>query len=256
MKKSALRNFFEGAKVSVEKNAPAILVGLTILSGGTAVVLAVKDTPKALKRIEDKKQELGVDKLTVMETVKATWTCYIPTACAFACTVGCAIGSHSIHAKRHAALAAAYKISEAALVEYRDKVVETIGEKKEQTVRDKIAQDQIDKTPLVPEEVKITGRGGSLFLDPLTNTYFISDKQVLHAAENKLNKKMMQSICGSVSLNEFYVEIGLDTIDDSIGYNLGWNTDHQIDLDIRPGESSDERPCFVVKHHNPPKYDY
>lgn len=256
MNKSDVSKFFNGVKASIGENAPAILIGLAILSGGTAVILAVKDTPKALKRIEEKKQETGVDKLTPLETVKTTWPCYVPTALAFTFAAGCAIGSQSIHAKRHAALATAYKISETALVEYRDKVVETIGEKKEQTVRDKVAQEQINKTPFVPEEVKITGKGSSLFLDPLSNTYFISDKQVLHAAENKLNKKMMQSICGSVSLNDFYVEIGLEPVDESVGYNLGWNADHQIDLDIRPGESNDERPCFVVKHYNPPKYGY
>lgn len=256
MNKSDVSRFFNNAKVSMEKNAPAILIGLAILGGGTAVVLAVKDTPKALKRIDEKKQEIGTDKLTVLETVKATWPCYVPTALAFTFAAGCAIGSQSIHAKRHAALATAYKISETALVEYRDKVVETIGEKKEQTVRDKVAQEQINKTPLVPEEVVYTGKGSSLFHDPLSKRYFISDKQVLHAAENKLNKKMMQSVCGSTSLNDFYVEIGLEPVDDSVGYTLGWNTDNQIDLDIRPGESKDERPCFVLGHYNPPKYGY
>ena len=256
MNKSDVSKFFKCAKVSMEKNAPAILIGLAILSGGTAVVLAVKDTPKALKRIEEKKQEVGVDKLPPLEVVKATWPCYIPTALAFTFAAGCAIGSQSIHAKRHAALATAYKISETALVEYRDKVVETIGEKKEQTVRDKVAQEQINKTPFAPEKVVNTGKGSSLFLDPLSERYFISDKQILHAAENKLNKKMMQSICGTVSLNDFFVEIGLEPVDESVGYTLGWNADYQIDLDIRPGESDDERPCFVVKHYNPPKYGY
>ena len=256
MNKSDISKFFNSAKVSMEKNAPAILIGLAILSGGTAIVLAVKDTPKALKRIDEKKQEIGVDKLTVLETVKTTWPCYVPTALAFTFAAGCAIGSQSIHAKRHAALATAYKISETALVEYRDKVVETIGEKKEQTVRDKVAQEQINKTPLVPEEVIYTGTGSSLFLDPLTRRYFISDKQMLHAAENKINKRMMQGFCGSASLNDFFSEIGLEPVDDSVGYSLGWNAEYQIDLDIRPGESDDERPCFVIRHHNPPKYGY
>lgn len=256
MNKTDIRKFFNGAKVSMEKNAPAILIGLAILGGGTAVVLAVKDTPKALRRIEDKKRETGVDKLPPLEVAKVTWPCYVPTALAFTFAAGCAIGSQSIHAKRHAALATAYKISETALVEYRDKVIETIGEKKEQNVRDKVAQEQINKTPFVPEEVAYTGTGTSLFLDPLSKRYFISDKQTLHAAENKLNKRMMQSICGSTSLNDFYTEIGLDPVDDSVGYSLGWNADYQIDLDIRPGESNDERPCFVLRHHNPPKYGY
>ena len=256
MNKLDVSRFFNNAKVSIEKNAPAILIGLSILGCGTAVVLAVKDTPKALKRIDEKKQEMGTDKLTVLETVKTVWPCYVPTVLAFTFSAGCAIGSQSIHAKRHAALATAYKISETALVEYRDKVVETIGEKKEQTVRDKVAQEQINKIPIVPEEVIHTGKGTSLFLDPLSKRYFVSDKQVLHAAENKLNKQMMQSICGSTSLNDFFIEIGLEPVDDSVGYTLGWNADYQIDLDIRPGESNDERPCFVLGHYNPPKYGY
>ena len=256
MNKADVRKFFNSTKATISKHSPAILIGLAIVSGGTAVVLAVKETPKALKRIEEKKQETQVDKLTPLETVKATWPCYIPAAAAFTFAAGCAIGSQSIHVKRNAALATAYKISETALLEYRDKVVETIGEKKEQTVRDKVAQEKIDTIPFVPEDVTHTGKGTSLFLDPLSKRYFVSDKQVLHAAENKLNKKMMQSICGSTSLNEFYTEIGLEPVDDSVGYILGWNAEYQIDLDIRPGESNDERPCFVLGHFNPPKYDY
>lgn len=256
MNKSDVSKFFKGAKVSMEKNAPAILIGLAILSGGTAIVLAVKDTPKALKRIEDKKRETGVDKLTPLETVKVTWPCYVPTALAFTFAAGCAVGSQSIHAKRHAALATAYKISETALVEYRDKVVETIGEKKEQTVRDKVAQEQIDKTPVNQREVIVTGKGTSLCLEPFTKRYFESDIETIRRAENKLNKKMLQSICGSTSLNDFYIEIGLDPVDEAIGYTLGWNADNQIDLDIRPGMTPDERPCLVIGHYNPPKYGY
>jgi hypothetical protein len=80
--------------------------------------------------------------------------------------------------------------------------------------------------------------------------------ETIHRAENKLNKAMMQSICGSTSLNEFYAEIGLDPVDDAIGYSLGWNAEYQIDVDIRPGMAPDGRPCLVIGHYNPPKYGY
>lgn len=254
MNKTDVLKFFNGIGTNLAKNSPAILIGLAVVSGGTAVALAVEATPKALKRIEDKKQELHVDKLTPVETVKTTWTCYIPTALAFTFAAGCAIGSQSIHAKRHAALATAYKISETALIEYRDKVIETVGEKKEQTIRDKVAQEQINKTHVNQREVIITGTGTSLCLDPLSKRYFESDIETIRRAENKLNKSMMQSICGSTSLNEFYTEIGLDTVDDAIGYQLGWNAEYQIDLDIRPGMAPDGRPCLVIGHYNAPKY--
>lgn len=256
MTKADAINFVNSIKAKAGKNSPAILIGLAIMGGASAVALAVEATPKALKRIEAKKQELEVDKLTAWETVKTTWTCYIPAATAFTFATGCAIGSQSIHAKRNAALATAYKISETALHDYRDKVIETIGEKKEEAVRDKVIQDQIDKHPVTQREIHVTGRGKTLFYDPLSDRYFESDKQVIKAAENRLNKAMLQSICGSTSVNEFYIEIGLKPVDASIGETLGWNTDGQIDLDIRPGESDDERPCFVLYHNNPPKYGY
>lgn len=256
MNKADIRKFLNGTKAKISKHSPAILIGLAVVSGGTAIVLAVKETPKALKRIEDKKQEYQVDKLSPWETVKTTWPCYVPSAIAFTFATGCAIGSQSIHAKRNAALAAAYKISETALLEYRDKVIETIGEKKEQTVRDKVAQEQINKNPVKQSEVIVTGKGASLCLEPFTHRYFECDIETIRRAENKLNKKMLQSICGSTSLNDFYVEIGLEPVDEAIGYTLGWNAENQIDLDIRPGMTPDERPCLVIGHYNPPKYDY
>lgn len=254
MNKADLTKFFNSTKTKLSKNAPAILIGLSVVSGGAAIVLAVRETPKALKRIDDAKAEKQVDKLTPMDTVKATWTCYLPAAGAFIFSTACAIGSQSVNAKRNAALAAAYKISETALLEYKDKVVETIGEKKEKTVRDKVAQAQIDKTPVSRSEVIITGKGKSLCFDPLSNRYFESDLESIRRAENKLNRDMLQSINGDTWLNDFYTEIGIDPIDSNIGYQLGWNTDYLIDLDIHTGTSSDERPCFVIGHNNPPRY--
>ena len=256
MNKADVIKFIDGTKAKLSKNAPGILIGLAVVSGGVAVYTAITATPKALKRIEREKSEKQVDKLTPMETMKVTWPYYVPTALSFMFATTCAIGSHSVNAKRNAALAAAYKISETALVEYRDKVIETIGEKKEQTVRDKVAQEQINKNPVTRSEVIITGKGKSLCFDPLTYRYFEGDIEVIRRAENKLNRDMLQSICGSASLNEFYTEIGLDPIDGALGGNLGWSTDYLIELDIRPGMSDDERPCLVIGHLHPPKYGY
>lgn len=117
-------------KTTMAKHSPEILTGFGIIGLGTTVVLAVKATPKALEMIEDKKEEEGVSKLTLVDTVKVAWKPYIPAAISFVATTACFIGANSVHVKRNAALAAAYKLSETALLEYKDQVVETIGEKK------------------------------------------------------------------------------------------------------------------------------
>ena len=130
---------------AVKKHSPEILTGIGVAGMISAVVVAVGATPKALKLIEDKKEQEQKDKLTVKETVKTAWKCYIPTAAVCVASAVCIICANSVSSKRTAAIATAYKLSETAMREYHDKVVEVIGEKKEKTVRDSIAKDKIEK---------------------------------------------------------------------------------------------------------------
>lgn len=235
------------------KHSPAILTafGITGMIGTT--VLAVKATPKALDLIENKKEELDKDGLTVAETVKATWKCYVPAAITCATSAACLIGASSVHTKRNAALATAYKLSESALIEYRDKVVETIGEKKEQSVRDAIAKDHVEKNPVTNNEVIITDRGYTLCYDKLSGRYFYSDIEKIKKAANELNRQMLNDMY--VSLNELYYELGLEGT--KLGEQMGWNIDRGlIDLKFSATVSADDRPCIVLDYRIPPMYGY
>jgi hypothetical protein len=255
MAKADLSKAFNNMRANISKHSPEILTGIGIIGLVTTSVLAVKATPKALKMIEEKKNEEHVDELTPAETVKVAWKPYIPAAITGVTSIACLIGASSVNVKRNAALAAAYKLSETALIEYRDKVVETIGEKKEQAVRDKVAQKQIDDTcPVEIHDVYHTGNGDSLCLDPLSKRLFTSDIEYIRRCENEINRQLIHDICGSASLNEFYDEMGLERTD--VGDILGWSTDHLIKLDIRPGMTKDGKPCLVISHYNAPKYDY
>lgn len=254
MNKINFAQIFKTAQQTLSKHSPEILTGIGIAGMITTTILAVKATPKALKSIEEKKKEERVEKLTPKDTVKATWKHYVPAAVTGVTSVACLIGGSHVSLRRNAALATAYKISETALTEYREQVVETIGEKKEQTVREKVNQKQIEKVDPATSKIYMTGNGDSLCLDPLSKRLFESDIDKIRKAENALNKQMIHDICGSVSLNEFYEEIGLDTTD--LGEILGWNTEHLIDLDITPGMSANGKPCLVIGHRNAPKYDY
>lgn len=258
MTKPNLPKFFNNAKKVVTKHGPEILTGVGIAGMITTTVLAVKATPKALALIEEEKlrryKELEDDSITKTEIFKLCWPCYVPTAVAGIASIGCIIGASSVSARRTAALAAAYQISETALTEYREKTIETVGEKKEQIIREQVNQEQINKTPLTKSEVHVTGRGETLCLDPLSKRYFRHDIERIRKAENALNKRMLHDMCGSASLNEFYSELGIEETD--IGDKLGWNTEHLIDLDISPGLTDDEQPCLVIGHYHPPKWDF
>ena len=133
MPKSNISTIVRGAQLWMTKHSPEILTGFGIAGMITATVLAVGATPKALKLIERKKKELGLsseEKLTPVETVKAVWKPYVPAVVTTTVSAACLVGANSVNARRNAALAAAYHLSETALSEYREQVIETIGERK------------------------------------------------------------------------------------------------------------------------------
>lgn len=247
-----------GVKHTVSENSPAILMGLGIAGMITTTILAVKATPKALVLMEERKDELStveydVDKLPPMEVVKTTWRCYAPAVVLGLTSIFCLVGSNSVHARRTAAVLAAQRISEAALNEYREKVVETVGPSKALEIKDKIDKDHVDKNPVSQSQVIVTGKGNTLCYDRMFGQYFESDIEKINKAVNELNKRLFHD--SYISLNEFYSEIGVDHID--IGDELGWNVEHGlIEVTYSTQLSDDDRPCVVLEYDIRPKYGY
>lgn len=242
-------------KMAIQEHSPQILTGIGIMGMVSTTVMAVRATPKALYLLEDNKAAL--EKETKMETgieiVKITWKCYIPAAILGSISIVCLISANSLNAKKNAALTTAYAISESALKNYQEKVVETIGKNKEQSVRDAMAKDAISKKPIHNSEVIITKKGDTLCFDVLSGRYFKSDIERIKRAENDINRKMMDEM--TVCLNEFYEEIGLSGT--SIGYDIGWNIDRGfIDIVFSSQLADDGTPCLVIDYRNPPVYGY
>lgn len=253
MKKPNFTEIAENMKTAISKHSPEILIGFGIAGMLSSTVLAVTATPKAMKLIEEKKHEKGVDKLTVKETVKVTWKCYIPAATTTAVSTACLIGASSIHAKRNAVLATAYKIAETTHREYREKVIETIGEKKEQAIKDKIDKEKLEKNPVNTCEVIITDDGDTLCYDSHSGRYFKININRLKRIENELNRQIYSE--NYYSLNDLYREIGLEPI--KLGDDLGWNMDDgYIALELGSQLTADDRPCVVIRYSVKPKYDY
>lgn len=254
MSKTNLATISKDIRSFASKRSPEILTGLGIAGMITTSVLAVKATPKALELIEEKKKEEWVDQLTPLEIIKVAWKPYVPAIVTCVVSTSCLIGASSVNAKRNAALATAYKLSETALSEYKEKVIETIGEKKERVVRDKVAEERVKKNPVSKNEVIVTGNGKTLCFDPISGRYFMSSIETIKRAENELNKQMLHDISGYVSVNEFYDELGLDHI--SIGNELGWNTDQLIDINFSSQLNDNGEPSVVLDYLVAPKRDY
>lgn len=253
MNKPDVTKMLKGFERFVSRRSPEILMGIGIAGMITTTVLAVRATPKAIDLINHEKEERDEEKLPPLDVVKTCWKCYIPTVVTGVASTACLIGSHSVSARRMAALTAAYQISETALTEYRDKVVETIGEKKEKTIREKIDKDHIDQNPVSDNEVIVTENGNTLCYDSFTGRYFRSDIDKIKKAVNELNRRMTYDIY--VSLNEFYDE--LDLSHTVVGDDIGWNLDGGlIEVDFSSQLTEESEPCLVISFHRRPKYDF
>ena len=248
-----LTNFLKSTRTFLGKHSPEILTGIGVTGMITTTILAVKSTPKALILIEEKKKELGTDELTVIEVVKTAWKPYIPALALGIASASCIIGASAVNAKRNAALATAYAISERTLVRYRDKIIDTIGEKKEKEVREKIAQDEVDKNKVSNNGVIVTSKGNTLCRDAISGRYFRSDIDKIKKIVNELNRQMIYQ--NYISLNDFYYELGLDPVKN--GSALGWNLDSGlIELDFSTCLAENDEPCVVIDYLVGPRYEF
>lgn len=271
MKNLNVTKMFKDFQRLVNKRSPEILTGIGIAGMITTVILAVKATPKAMELIEEEiffkekeaheggifteKDEKSAFSLTSIETVKVAWKPYVPAAITGVTSIACLIGANSVHVRRNAALATAYQLSTTALSDYREKVVETIGEKKENNIRDKVAKKKINENPPETSTIIMTGKGNTLIYDSHSDRYFRSDIDKIRNAVLTLNERMINGSEMYISLNDFYDEIGLKHTES--GDRIGWRIDKgKIDIRYSAQLTENNEPCIVLDHLIPPEYDF
>lgn len=267
MSKRNIQTIASYVHMAMRRHSPEIFTGLGIVGMATTTVMAVRATPKALSLMEEEQDRRlrrlkhdenvvsfpHLEPLSKKEIFVLVWRCYLPSIITGTLSVVCLIGANSINTRRNAALATAYTLSESALKVYKDKVIETIGEKKEQTIHDAIAKDKIEQNPVNTKEIIITCNGNTLCYDALSGRYFKSDIEKLKQAVNELNRQMLDETY--ISLNDVYYGFGLDNI--KLGEDIGWNVNKGfIDLQFSSQLASDGTPCLVIDYQVQPRADY
>lgn len=230
--------FKRAGKVAAD-NSPAILTAIGVTGTLATAYLAAKGAFKAAEVLgeaaEAKKSNLGegfdaeIDgPLTTQDMFELTWKLYVPAAASAALTVAAIIGAAQINDRRTAAMASAYSVVEKSYAEYRAKAVEKAGKKKEQEIRDEIAQEQVNAHPVSKTTLIVTKRGDTLCYDRWTDRWFTSDMESLRKAVNDFNAQLISSTYASLS--DFYHLIGLPSTRES-DY-IGWNTDKLLEVDF------------------------
>ena len=250
------------ARRTLSRNSSKILLGLGIAGAFTAVGFAITATPKAMILLEEKKQELGVDKLDAKTIIKTAAPVYIPTAISMGVSTGCIIAASSVNDRRNAALAAAYTMSETALRSYQDKVVETVGPEKAKEIKEAVTLDKMAKCPepknppvATPQKPDI---GNDFYNEPvkcwesLSGTYFFTSKNMLEKAINGVNKQLLSDF--RVTENDLFDYLGIDH--NRNGDLLGWDTETTLEISTFYTSKLDEdgTPCLVLDYSTPPKW--
>lgn len=236
-------------------NSPMILTAIGVAGTVTTAVLTGKATIKAVRIVDDWEyagEGLPTKETDVKTKVGLVWKTYVPPAVVGTLTIATIISANQIGTRRAAAMAAAYTLSERAFSEYREKIVEKIGENKERSARDDIAQDRVTKFPISAAEVILTGNGNVLCFEKFTGRYFHSDIETLKKAMNDLNYRVNNQYYASLS--DFYDLIGLDHT--TMSDDLGWNSDELCELVFSAVLSEDGRPCMVMDYQVVPIRDY
>jgi Family of unknown function (DUF6353) len=226
-------------------NSPTILSALGVSGTLTTSYLAAKAsfTASRVIDIDDQSRSTLTPTASKKEKVKLVWKLYIPSAVSGVVTIGCIIGASKIGTKRTAAAYSLLTVSEKAFTEYKEKVVEQLGEKKEQAIRDQIAQDRVNKNP--EGGILIVGPGNVLCMEMHTGRYFMSDMETLRKAVNTINAKMIHQM--DASLSDFYYLVRLPQT--SLSSMQGWNSDKMLELHFSTTLSEDGRPCIAFDYN-------
>lgn len=244
-----------GQKLATD-NSPAILTAIGVVGVVTTAILSGKATLKATDIIDEEEHERELREVTFplepREKVKLVWHVYIPPVGSAVATITCIICANRIGTSRAVAMAAAYSLSEKAFEEYRTKITERFSDKREQAVRDEIAQDRINRNPASDAAVIITTAEGVLCYDSLSGRYFKCTMEALRRAENDINFQIIHD--SFASLTDFYELVGLTKTAHS--EEVGWNVDRMLALEISTCLSEDGRPCLSVEYHAVPIREY
>lgn len=241
------------SQLFLKRNAPTILTCMGGVGVVVTSVLAVKATPKALKRIEVAKEEKG-DDLTKLEIVKVAGPAYIPAIVFGASTIACIFGANALNKQRQAALMSAYALLDASYKDYKNKVVELYGEEADGRIKEGLAKDKYEEEDILVED------GKQLFFDMFSNRYFQSTIEAVQRAEYRINRDLVMR--DYVSVNEFYKHLGIPGIDggDELGWSVGGNLacywQSWIDFDHKKTFIDDDLECHIITMQQEPIIDF
>lgn len=171
------------------RNSNWILAWLAVLGITGLTWATIKGTIKAVKLCEEKQVQGR------KEMIRTVWRVYIPAAGFFILTTVSILSNAKINASKLALMTGLYAMKEADLNEFRNKVKQMVGPKKEQAIETEVEKDKIKRLP-PPEEKDIvkTGHGDQLFREWLTGQWFRASPDYIDLIQEKINNSLKDQV--------------------------------------------------------------
>lgn len=239
----------------LKKNSATILTVAAAAGVITTSVLSAKAAIKASRVLAHKEEEKG-EKLTLEETISATWTIYIPPFVAGMSTIACVFGANILNKRQQASLVSAYALIENSYREYKAKLKELYGEEAYNNIIDAVAAEKCediyvpsgDLASEYTQEIE-SDTEPRLFYDEYSGRYFESTIEKVLLAEYHLNRNYI--LRGFARLNDFYEFLGLEQTDydEAVGWDI-CSEIYWIDFNHRKtliGDDNDRFECYVIE---------
>jgi len=256
------------ARFLLDQHASTILTGMGVAGTVSTAVLTTRSTFKAVriideaaaKKVHDEQAEqmegvvsiVHYEGLTTVDKLRLVWPLYIPPAITGITTIMAIVSANRIDSKKIAALTVAAGVSDRTLMEYKTKLEEKLTARQYASVKDDIANDRVQATPVPSSgQVVIVGDGKVLCFDELTGRYFHSSAEEIRKAENRLNHMILND--AGASLEEFHDLLGLE----STPYTsmVGWGPENMVEVEFH-SVLKDDKPVLAVNFNYPPTAAY
>ena len=267
-----LMNVYNGVKGKVQKHSPEILMGVGVVGVVATTVTACRATMKLndileecsetrdkIKSVQDNpayedrySDEDAQKDLTInyVQTGVKVAKLYAPSVALGVLSIGCLVGSHSVMQKRNAALSAAYLTVDKSFKEYKQRVIDRVGEEVEKEIRYGIKAEEVAETVVDEDGNETTVTETVKMMDPNlysdyarffdeASPYWQKDPEynlVFLKAQQQYANDLLRAK-GRLFLNDVYDMLGIEKT--KAGQIVGWvydpenpNGDNFVDFGI------------------------
>lgn len=228
----------------LNRNSPAIFIGVGVLSTAASIVTAVHATVKAIDILEEDPLVEQEATKRGLELIRKVGRCYIPTIAFGVSGLCCFVGANKVLARRAAAVSLAYSVSEENLKTLKAAIAEKATSKVQQEIKEAYAEKTVEHGD--DSVVYVSSGGDNLCYEEYSGRYFNSTYQKLFQIENEVNADILNG--EFITLNEVYSKMGLPMI--GAGYDIGWAAEtpsaKMFEFDTTPILREDNTPALML----------